>query len=154
MILRDFTESAALLHVRHFQTVTGHPGHNHFFQRAIGRRAFLRAATAAAIAPALLGKRPSSSMEPRPIPGGNQFLLPDNPTLFHVYPPAEGLELSTITDFNGFIGATELQGFWTKESGPGPDPVGVLNWDADMRFMVGNYIGIDAKPHQGTFGFI
>jgi hypothetical protein len=154
MILRSVTEPAALSHLRRFQSITGHPGHNHFFQRGLGRRAFLRAAAGAAIAPGLFGKRPSSNIDPRPIPGGNQFLLPGNPTVFHVNPPIPGFEMSAITDFNGFIGITEIQGLWTKVSGPGPAPLGTLNWDADIRFMVGTYIGVDNKPHQGAFGFV
>jgi len=153
MSLRQFTEQTALTHMRWFQDVSGHPGHNHFFHRAVGRRAFLGAA-GAAVVPSLFGKRPSSLVEPRPIAGGNQFLFPPNPTVFHINPPIPGVELSAITDFNGSIGATELQGLWTQVSGPGPTPSGTLNWDADMRFMAGIYIGIDNKPHQGTFGFV
>lgn len=141
-------------HLQRFQTVTGHRGHNHFFERALNRRAFLGATAGVALAPAVWAKRPSSSVAPRPIPGGTQFLLPQNGTVFHVNLLGPGAEISTITDFNGFIGATELQGTWFRVSGPGPGPTGTLNWDADMRFMTGTYIGGDGKPHEGTFGFI
>jgi hypothetical protein len=156
MGLRHVTNVAALTRMRQFQTVTGHPGHNHFYQRALGRRAFLgtiATVTGATMVPNLLGKRPFSTVDPRPIPGGNEFLAP-NPTLFHINPPIPDVELSAITDFNGFLGATELQGLWTKVSGPGPAPSGTLNWDSDMRFMVGEYIGVDNEHHQGTFAFV
>ena len=151
---RSPVETAALSRFRRFQNVTGHPGHSHFFQRLIRRRAFLGLTAGATLVPTMLGKRHSSPVDPKPIPGGNQFLFPPDPTVFHIFPPVAGLELSAITDFNGFIGATELQGTWAKVSGPGPIPVGTLNWDADMRFMIGTYIGVDKKPHEGVFGFV
>jgi hypothetical protein len=154
MNLRRFaTDRAALTHLQRFQSLTGHQGHSHFFERVSNRRAFLTASAGAVLAPSLFGKRPSSSIDPRPIPGGNQFLFPPDPTVFHINPPVPGVDVSPITDFNGFIGATELQGTWVKTSGPGPGPVGTLNWDADLRFLVGTFIGVDGKPHQGTFGF-
>jgi hypothetical protein len=53
-------------------------------------------------------------------------------------------EPSTMTDFNGFIGAVEIQGTGT----------GGLLFDVDMRFMEGAYVGVDSRVHQGTFGFV
>ena len=29
-----------------------------------------------------------------------------------------------------------------------------LNFDSDMRFMQGEYIGVDGKHYQGTFAFV
>jgi hypothetical protein len=68
-------------------------------------------------------------------------LFPGTP--FHVmFPDSE--EPSSITDFNGFVGATDIQG--TGTSG--------LLFDLDMRFMKGVYVGMDGRVHRGTFGFV
>ena len=88
-------------------------------------------------AAAALGSPPSG--DPRPIPGG--FLIdpvtgftpvPSNPTV-HVLPPAVGFEMSTITDFNGVVGAAEIQGAAKGSDGT------TYSFDADMRFMQGLY---------------
>src|SRR5713101_4458326 len=60
--------------------------------------------------------RPGNGV-PSPIPGGLKFLagppfiqpVPANPDI-HVLPPTAGFDLGTITDFNGVVGASELQG--------------------------------------------
>src|SRR4051794_26083342 len=49
---------------------------------------------------------------PRPVPGGVRPLGPGTP-IFHVFPPVPLAEPSTITDFNGLVGVTELQGTGT-----------------------------------------
>jgi len=90
----------------------------------------------------------SGTVAPKPIPAGIEF----EGELFHVFPPAPGVEIATIADFVGTIGATAMQG-----TGVGVDHDGqsmALNFGADMRFMQGHYIGVDGKPHQATFGFI
>jgi hypothetical protein len=129
------------------QRTTGHAGyagHAHFWQRALSRRRVIQgaaASSAAALASGLLPRmayaKPASA-DPRPIPG---VLFPDTP--FHVnFPGSE--EPSSITDFNGFVGATDLQGTGTD---------GLL-FDLDMRFMQGTYVGVDGRLHRGTFGFV
>lgn len=80
----------------------------------------------------------SASSAPRPIP---ETIAPGAP--FHVLGPGTE-EPSTIYDFNGFIGATEIQGHGSHD----------LLFDVDMRFMQGTYIGLDGHVHQGTFGFV
>jgi len=92
------------------------------------------------------------SVLPRPIPGGLQFLAPDDTELFHVYPPAPGFELSTITDFNGYIGTGHAIGTATARDLATGEETPLLT-DLDMRFMQGLYVGVDGKHHQGTFGF-
>ena len=88
---------------------------------------------------------------PKPIPGG--FTVPDfgtvpiNPAI-HVLPPAVGFEMATITDFKGVLGAGEIQG-----SATGSDSSSYA-FDADMRFMGGEYVGSDGRRHFGTFGFV
>lgn len=89
---------------------------------------------------------------PRPVPGGVRPLGPGTP-IFHVFPPVPLAEPSTITDFNGVIGVTELQGTGTganTKTGTSAQ----LSWDIHMVFMKGEYIGVDNHHHQGTFGFI
>jgi hypothetical protein len=89
----------------------------------------------------------SAAAAPRPIPGGfdlNFNPVPINPFV-HVLPPSVDFEMSTITDFNGVIGASETQGTANQ---------GAYTFDCDMRFMRGAYIGLDRRLHNGSFGFI
>jgi hypothetical protein len=129
------------------------------------RRQFLQAsAGAAALAlgaglgtPLSALAAPASSVAPNPIPGGillGQIIgYPSDTTVSHVYPPQYGQEVSTVTDFNGFVAAAEVQG-----TGTGTDTstgvTSTLYFDTDMRFMQGTYVGVDGKTHQNTFGFI
>jgi hypothetical protein len=130
-------------------------GHTYFWGWATSRRDVLKtivgggalALTAGLWKPAALFAD-SSTVAPNPIPAGIEF----EGELFHVFPPAPGVELATITDFIGIIGATAVQG-----RGIGVDHNGqsmVLNFGADMRFIQGRYIGVDGQLHQATFGFI
>lgn len=92
----------------------------------------------------------SSTAPPRPIPGGldqNFNLVPADPFV-HVLPPGIGFEMSTITDFNGVIGASETRG--TAQGSDGT----TYSFDCDMRFMRGVYVGLDGRRHNGSFGFI
>jgi hypothetical protein len=88
--------------------------------------------------------------EPRPIPGGfDEFFnpVPSDP-LIHVLPPSVGFEMATVTDFNGVIGAAELQGTASGSDGS------AYTFDTDMRFMQGAYVGLDGRVYEGAFGFI
>jgi hypothetical protein len=92
----------------------------------------------------------SVAAAPRPIPGGfdlNFNPVPSDPFV-HVLVPSVGFEMSTITDFNGVIGASETQG--TAQSSDGSQ----YSFDCDMRFMRGAYVGLDGRTHNGSFGFI
>jgi len=146
-------------------------GHKHFAQRLLNRRGFLeraglsvgavagvgllgRAASVPAfgsVAPAAnQGRNSTTVVDPQPIPGGLELLGPGTP-LFHVFLPGSGAEPSTITDFNGFIGWAAVGGQGTHTSG------GVsshLPFESDMRFMIGEYVGVDGKHHHGAFAFI
>jgi hypothetical protein len=125
-------------------------GHAHFWERALSRRQIIKTAaggTAAALGsglwlPGLAQAAGSTSTDPKPIP---ETLFPGAP--FHVLSPGSE-EPATIYDFNGFVGATEIQGAGT---GTGTDR---LLFDVDMRFMQGVYVGMDGRVHQGTFGFV
>jgi hypothetical protein len=121
---------------------------------ALSRRQFVRAAAAAtglALSarlwvpplPAAAQVRPT---DPRAIPGSG---FPP----FHIFEPAPGNELSTITDFSGLLAVTHAGG-----SGRGTDTrsgqIMDLLFDADMRFQQGRYIGADGREYTGTFGFV
>ena len=122
-------------------------GHAHFWERALSRRQVIRTAAVSAgtavalssglLAPVLADATHTSSA-PKPIP---EVLIPGTP--FHVLPP-DSEEPSTIYDFNGFVGATEIQGHGSQD----------LLFDVDMRFMQGTYIGEDGRVHHGSFGFV
>ena len=125
---------------------------------SLPRRRFLGAT--AGLASLLLGPRhviPAAAVHhggascgaaPRPIPGG--FRLSPGGEIFHAFGFAPGLEPSTITDFKGFVGNSRIRG-----TGQGTPDSGVpLVFQADTRFMTGEYVGIDDQRHHGTFGFI
>jgi hypothetical protein len=133
-----------------------HIGHTHFWERAmLSRRQFV--ATAAGATGAILasglwmpGTALADNAAPKPIPEGIQPFGPGT-EVFHVFPIAHGVEPSTITDFHGSIAAAEIQGTGTATNSGSTSS---LNFDADMRFMQGVYIGVDGEKHSGTFGFI
>lgn len=130
-------------------------GHSHFWQRALSRRTFLE--TTAAIGAGFgLSQRaygaPPIGAAPRPIPGGIQPFGPGT-EVFHVFPIAPGVDLSTITDLNGVVGGAEVDGAWSGGGVMPPDGTPLV-FDTDMRFMSGEYVGIDGKHHNGSFVFV
>lgn len=93
----------------------------------------------------------ASGADPKPIPGG--FALPDfhevpSDPFIHVLAPEIGHEMSTITDFNGVVAASHVQGQARGSDGS------TYSFDTDMRFMQGLYVGTDGRLRQGSFGFI
>ena len=103
----------------------------------------------------LLEDRSLPSVAPLPISGGfipNPFGGPDVhqelPGPADSTMPGIGGEPSTINDFNGFVGVVHIQG--TGRDGDGH----TLLWDADLRFMQGDYRGVDGRLHSGTFAFV
>ena len=90
--------------------------------------------------------------DPRPIPGGldeNFVPVPSDPFI-HVLAPGLGpeLEMSTITDFHGVIGACEIRGTARGSDGS------TWDFDTDMRFMRGTYVDLHGKVRRGSFGFV
>jgi hypothetical protein len=88
--------------------------------------------------------------DPKPIPGGfnDAFVpVPADPFI-HVLPPILGFEMSTIGDFNGTLGAADIQG--TAHGSDGT----TYTFDADMRFMEGTYIDTAGNVQHGSFAFI
>src|SRR5207302_2259571 len=91
-----------------------------------------------------------ASSAPRPIPGGFNASfkpVPKHP-LVHVLSPGIGSEMSTITDFQGVVAGSEIRGRAHGSDGS------KFDFDTDMRFMHGTYVGLDRRVHRGTFGFI
>jgi hypothetical protein len=97
--------------------------------------------------PALARGKPG---DPKPIPGGfdvNFNPVPSDPFI-HVLPPSVPFEMSTIGDFNGTVGASEIQGTARGSDGS------TYTFDTDMRFMVGTYIDTAGNVQHGSFAFI
>jgi hypothetical protein len=91
-----------------------------------------------------------SHAAPRPIPGGfskNFKPVPKHPVV-HVLSPGIGSEMSTITDLKGVVAGSEIRGKAHGSDGS------TWDFDTDMRFMHGLYVGMDGKLRHGTFGFI
>jgi hypothetical protein len=143
-----------------------YPGHRHFTQRLLSRRGFLEKSgitlsvlAASGILPELAhaaalkthGHNRTTTATPVPIPGGLQLLGPSGP-LFHVFLPAPGVEPSTITNFNGFVGWAAVGGMGMHTvAGEAPQH---LHFESDVRFMRGEFVGADGRNHHGAFAFI
>jgi len=132
-----------------------HFGHAHFWERAMmSRRKFIGAAagtTGAILASGLWMPKLAlaAGSDPNPIPGG----IVVGGQLFHVFLLGEGNEPSTITDFKGSVGVAQVQGTG-KAINTRTGFHETLNYDTDVRFMQGIYIGMDGKQYSDTFGFI
>ena len=63
-----------------------------------------------------------------------------------------GMDASTITDFNGFVGVADVRGTGTATNSDGSTET--LLYDTDMRFMSGTYVAVDGAVHKGVFGFV
>ena len=101
-----------------------------------------------------LENRAVPSVNPLPIPGGafvpNPFGGPDGH--FHKPGPADsanpnqvGGDPSSIYDFNGFVGVVRVDGTGSDNNG------NTLLWEAELRFMDGDYRGVDGGVHHDAF---
>ena len=91
----------------------------------------------------LAAKAPNAA----PKPTSNQITL--NGVTFSLTFFGPGIDPSSIGDFNGFVGVGEFAG------GTGKDQTGkTLYWGADVRFMDGEYVGLDGRHRQGAFAFV
>ncbi len=115
----------------------------------LSRRQLLRGAVGATAGGAVLGSglwaappvfadEGGSTVEPVPIPNGDRGT--------HHFFPGRGKEVSTITDFNGFVGIAQVFGTGAARDG------GPLNFSIDNRFLLGEYVGVDGALHRGAFG--
>jgi hypothetical protein len=136
-------------------------------RKSVSRRNLIRGAAGAALGTALL--RPNSAYAgdeddekgcrgPRlkPIPGGGAPFKPFGVIVHHnpLNPatPLGGIsDPSQITDFDGLVGLTHIQGGGTGTTS-GVDTT--LAYRADMGFAKGKFIGTDGQPHRGTFVFV
>jgi hypothetical protein len=93
-----------------------------------------------------------------PIPGGGAPFKPFGIFVHHnplnpLIPLANIHDPSQITDFDGFVGLTNIHG-----GGTGIDTVtGIptpLAFRADMGFSKGTFVGTDGRRHKGTFAFV
>ena len=138
-------------------------GHEHLTHHAFSRRQFLGGAVRASAIGAAAGSgllsapiafaddKTGSSVMPRPIPGG--FLTPFG-VISHHFRPARGIEASTITDFNGFIGLAEIEGGRGVGTNTLTGAETPMFFGMDNRFMIGEFVGVDGEVHRGAFGFI
>jgi hypothetical protein len=124
--------------------------------RSVSRRAFMQgAAGVAGLSLAAAHWTPGQAAkpnpgEPLPIPTVRQTPfgpIHENANL------DQGLDPSLITDFQGVVGAANL-----NLTGTGMDTAAVqsaqYDFNIDVRFMQGEFIGADGQHHQGTFAFI
>ena len=128
---------------------------SHHVMHALSRRAFLGAAgaTGAVLATGVLWPGTSlaatrSNAAPKPTTNTSNI----GGTNFHLTFPGPGVDPSSITDFNGFVGIADVRGTGTATNPDGSTEI--LLFDTDMRFMTGVYVGVDGRVHKGTFGFV
>ncbi len=128
----------------------------HHTPHRLSRRAFLggtATATGAALGASLLWPTAAGAAQfcnAAPKPTTNVENL--NGVDFHVTFFGPGVDPSSITDFNGFVGVADVQGTGTAHNPDGTTET--LLFDTDMRFMSGVYVGQDGRTHKGTFGFV
>ena len=100
----------------------------------------------------------SKCISVNPIPGGGAPFKPYGIFVHHnplnpATPLANISDPSQITDFDGLVGLTHIQG-----GGSGTDTitgaVTQLAFRADMGFSQGRFIGTDGKEHHGTLCFV
>jgi hypothetical protein len=141
------------LALRGRQRPTRRPGFSRGrFLRGVGGAAGALA-TAGLWTPALAqSAQPASPGAPRPIPTGLQFFGPGT-ELFHVFPPASGLENATLTDFVGWVGTADIAGMGAATD-TATGQTTQVPWTADMRFMKGTYVAKDGVRREGAFAFV
>jgi hypothetical protein len=109
------------------------------FGSAVGLPSLRTSAPAWDMSGLSLARFEESQVAPRPIPNG------DHET--HHFLPGRGKKVTTITDFNGFVGIGQLTGTGTAT---GFDRK--LNFSVDNRFVIGEFVGVDGHHHSGAFG--
>jgi hypothetical protein len=111
----------------------------------------------------------AAGRDPKPIPGGGPNPTGNGPFVHFNFPgPVDatgtadnpvgspgnpGGEPSTITDFEGYIGQTEVQGTGTGTDTDTGDTFALL-FDVDMRFMQGIYQSVDGRFLPARFLFL
>jgi hypothetical protein len=95
-----------------------------------------------------LARSPHTDDTPKPTTNTNTL----NGVTFALTFFGAGLDASSITDFNGFVGVADVRGTGTATNPDGSTET--LLYDTDMRFMTGTYVGKDGHNYKGTFGFV
>jgi hypothetical protein len=137
-------------------------------QKWVSRRNLIRGTASAALGVGLLRAKPAYAWQDdddksrgpilKPIPGGVVPFKPFGVPVHHnPLNPAVSLpnisDPSEITDFDGFVGLTHIRGGGTGTDTSTGDMT-PLAYQADMGFGQGKFIGIDGRPHHGTFAFV
>ena len=120
---------------------------SHHVHHVLSRRAFMGSMAGAAGAALGAGLIPGAALAAQPL-NSDPVPTPTTTFGFHFGFLGPGLDPSSITDFNGFVGAADVQGNGLDGNG------NTLLFDTDMRFMSGVYVGVDGQVHRGTFGFV
>jgi hypothetical protein len=131
-----------------------HPTH---YEHRLSRRAFMGGAAGMGFAAWSAGFLPASSALASPgrtgvAPKPTTNITTLNGVNFALTFFGPGMDPSTITDFNGFVGVADVQGTGTATNSDGSTET--LLFDTDMRFMQGAYVGQDGAVHKGAFGFV
>jgi hypothetical protein len=138
-------------------------------QNRVSRRNLIRGAAGAALGAGLFcpesahaddddDKLDARCNQVNPIPGGLAPFKPFGIFIHHnplnpLTPLANISDPSQITDFDGFVGLTNIRGGGTGTN----TTTGVttpLAFRADMGFSKGKFIGTDGRRHHGTFAFV
>jgi len=125
-------------------------------KRSLSRRQFVGATAGLVVGAGLSpgqaqGGNPHTNAAPTPIPGG---VSPFGVFIHHFPVGPTGTPLpnitdpSQITDFNGFVGLNRIRGAGVGTGLASP------TFQADMGFMVGEYVAVDGKHYNTSFGFI
>jgi hypothetical protein len=100
----------------------------------------------------------AAGRDPKPNPGG--FANPTGGPFLHFNfpgpadaPPINGNDPTTITDFDGHIGQTQVQGTGTGTNTDTGDTFPLL-FDVDARFMQGIYQSVDGRFLEARFVFV
>ena len=145
----------ALSRFKQLDAARRHPGHTHFWDRAVSRRQFVQV-TAAAAGLILASPWTASAVAvpantPKPIPGGFQF--PGIDEVFHNFAPGVFDPLDTdrsgIFDFKGRIGYAIIDGTGSARTKKGAATP--LSFEVDVRFMQGTYVAEDGRHRHATF---
>jgi hypothetical protein len=96
----------------------------------------------------------------KPIPGGGAPFKPFGVPVHHnpnplspTTPLADISDPSQITDFDGLVGLTHIQGGGTATNAT-TSATTTLAFRADMGFARGKFIDIDGQLRRGTFAFV
>lgn len=135
----------------------------------LSRRNLIRGAAGAALGAGLLRPKPAHADDDEdrygagcnqvnPIPGGLAPFKPFGVFIHHnplnpATPLANISDPSQITDFDGFVGLTNIRGGGTGTNTMTGSTT-PLAFRADMGFSKGKFIGTDGRHHEGTFAFV